>query len=514
MTTINALNNKSAPFTVTSGNLSVTSGNINTVAGSITSATTLTATLGDITATSGNLKLPTTSSTVGQIQINSERHYHAYGTFNTFLGALSGNFTLTVASSTYNTAVGGRTLQDLTSNAQGNCAFGYGCLQHVTTGASNIGQGIISLNALTQGSYNLACGDRTLYRLATGSYNIAYGLDPAGSGYGAGYGYTGAESSNIVFHATGTTGESNKIRIGTQGTGNGQQNACYIAGIYNTAVGATAGVVLSDSSHQLGGLAGAANTVFIGGTKPSFTATPTLTSVLATTFDTNVAAAAVTLTGTTLSADGSDADININITAKGAGQVIIDDLQLTTDLAVTEGGTGASTLTDHGILLGSGTGAITPLAAATDGQLPIGSTGADPVLATLTAGTGISVTNAAGSITIAATGSILVWSEITAATKTIVVQEAYVANRGTLITFTLPATAALGTEFKIQGLGAGGWKIEQAAGQTIHVGSSASTTGAAGYIASSNQWDAVSIVCVVADTGFSVQSAVGNITVA
>lgn len=56
--------------------------------------------------------------------------------------------------------------------------------------------------------------------------------------------------------------------------------------------------------------------------------------------------------------------------------------------------------TDHGLLVGSGqTNAITALAVATNGQLPIGSTGADPVLATLTAGAGITITNGAGSIT-------------------------------------------------------------------------------------------------------------------
>jgi len=72
-----------------------------------------------------------------------------------------------------------------------------------------------------------------------------------------------------------------------------------------------------------------------------------------------------------------------------------------TDLAVADGGTGASTLTDHGILLGSGTAAVTPLAAATNGQIPIGSTGADPVLATI-AGTAdeVDVSVGAGTITI------------------------------------------------------------------------------------------------------------------
>lgn len=70
-------------------------------------------------------------------------------------------------------------------------------------------------------------------------------------------------------------------------------------------------------------------------------------------------------------------------------------------LVVTYGGTGAASLTDHSLLVGSGTGAITALGAATNGQLPIGSTGVDPTLATLT-GTAnqITVTNGAGSITL------------------------------------------------------------------------------------------------------------------
>ena len=40
----------------------------------------------------------------------------------------------------------------------------------------------------------------------------------------------------------------------------------------------------------------------------------------------------------------------------------------------------------------------------TNGQLLIGSTGANPVAATITAGSNITVTNGAGSITIAASG--------------------------------------------------------------------------------------------------------------
>jgi len=79
-------------------------------------------------------------------------------------------------------------------------------------------------------------------------------------------------------------------------------------------------------------------------------------------------------------------------------------LSLDTALPVGSGGTGASSLTDGGILLGSGTGAITALGQATNGQIPIGSTGGDPVLSTITGGANITVTNGAGSITIAASG--------------------------------------------------------------------------------------------------------------
>ena len=82
----------------------------------------------------------------------------------------------------------------------------------------------------------------------------------------------------------------------------------------------------------------------------------------------------------------------------------LNTLSLATALTVANGGTGATSLTNGGVLLGSGTGAITALGQATNGQLVIGSTGGDPVLATLTQGSNISITNTAGGIEIGATG--------------------------------------------------------------------------------------------------------------
>jgi len=71
---------------------------------------------------------------------------------------------------------------------------------------------------------------------------------------------------------------------------------------------------------------------------------------------------------------------------------------LTTPLTVAQGGTGASSITDGGIVLGSGTGAVTATAQPADGQLLIGSGGNDPVLATVTNGAGIVITGGAGSL--------------------------------------------------------------------------------------------------------------------
>jgi len=117
----------------------------------------------------------------------------------------------------------------------------------------------------------------------------------------------------------------------------------------------------------------------------------TLTTVNATTFDTNVAAAGLTLTGTTLSADGTDANIDINITAKGTGQVIIDDLNI-------------SGLTAGTLRSGAG-GDISSLADGVDGMLLIGKTGDVPIWAALTDGNNITSTEGANSISIAVTGT-------------------------------------------------------------------------------------------------------------
>jgi len=91
------------------------------------------------------------------------------------------------------------------------------------------------------------------------------------------------------------------------------------------------------------------------------------------------------------------------------GTIINEDvanatLDLTTKvsnvLPVANGGTGASSLSVNGLLIGSGSNAIESLGEALDGQIPIGVTGGKPVLGNITAGIGIVVTSTPGGIKI------------------------------------------------------------------------------------------------------------------
>lgn len=176
----------------------------------------------------GNLDLPATEDLAGGgiINIDGDRHIHAMGTHNSFVGQEAGNLLLTVATATDSSALGFEALHDLTS------------------GAYSTAVGSLSLTKLTTGTDNTACGADTLSALLTGDKNIALGST-------AGNAFVAAESSNIVIGNTGTIGDSNTIRIGDNGVGLGQQDKAYMAGVYQATSGATKEVVYIDSNHKL-----------------------------------------------------------------------------------------------------------------------------------------------------------------------------------------------------------------------------------------------------------------------
>ena len=140
----------------------------------------------------------------------------------------------------------------------------------------------------------------------------------------------------------------------------------------------------------------------------------------------------------------------------------------------------------------------------TNGQVIIGSTSATPTAATITAGTGISITNGAASITIASTASGMAWTTLAGTTQTAVVDNGYVSGAAGQTTVTLPTTAALGSTVAVEGLGAGGWILAAGAGQTIKIGSG--TTSTAGSLTSAAASDNVYVTCIVANTTWRVRT--------
>jgi len=175
--------------------------------------------------------------------------------------------------------------------------------------------------------------------------------------------------------------------------------------------------------------------------------------------------------------------------------------------------TGLAT-TNKAVLTTGATG-VPVLTALTDGQLIIGSTAGAPAAATLAGGTGISVTNAGNSITIATTGAGFTWNNVTTGIVTLAVENGYITNNGPGVTYTLPATANLGDTIKIVGK-AGASTIAQNASQQITFGSSSTTSGILGSLVATNIGDCVEMVCVTsgASTVWRVTSSMGNWTIA
>ncbi len=199
-----------------------------------------------------------------------------------------------------------------------------------------------------------------------------------------------------------------------------------------------------------------------------------------------------------------------NINTVGTGSITVVGVPGTSTLTAQLTG-----LTNHSLLVGAGTATITNLGVATNGQLPIGSTGADPVLAlpTSTGGT-ITITAGAGTLNFEVASGGFTWNDATATPVTLAVENGYVTDRGGGVTYTLPATAVLGNEIIIVGK-LGAWTIAQNANQQITIGSSSSTVGVGGSIASTNVGDCVTLICITAgaSTVWRVNSSIGNITV-
>jgi hypothetical protein len=99
-------------------------------------------------------------------------------------------------------------------------------------------------------------------------------------------------------------------------------------------------------------------------------------------------------------------------------------------------------------------------------------------------------------------GGGITYAEVTGTSQSAAVNNGYIANNASLVTVTLPSTAAVGDIVEVVGSGAGGWKIAQNASQEIKWdaggvdGSNETTAGTGGSLASTDRYDSVRVQCI------------------
>ena len=113
-----------------------------------------------------------------------------------------------------------------------------------------------------------------------------------------------------------------------------------------------------------------------------------------------------------------------------------------------------------------------------------------------------------------ASASSIPFTEITSSTLSMASNNGYILNNPSLLTAMLPSSSSVGDIVWIVGKGVGGWRIAQNSGQTIHFGSQDTTAGAGGSLDSTNQYDAIQLLCTAANTDWTCTGiAQGNISV-
>lgn len=153
--------------------------------------------------------------------------------------------------------------------------------------------------------------------------------------------------------------------------------------------------------------------------------------------------------------------------------------------------------------------------ALTDGQFVIGSSSSQPLAGNITAGSGITITNGTNSITVAQTNpSGFPWTDVIGATQALAVNNGYITDRGAGVTYTLPASGALGDTIIIVGK-LGITTIAQNANQQILFSSASSTVGVGGSAVGTNVGDCVTLICITAgaSTVWRAKSFIGNWTI-
>lgn len=441
---------------------------------------------------------------------------------------------------TQNTVIG-RDSGALITSGQSNTVVGYNAGGLIATSYYNtvVGEGCLTgFNSGTNTGRNTAVGAAVAIGLLTGINNIFLG-------YLAAANYTGAESSNIIIGSAGVVGDSHVIRIGTPGSGTGQQNKAYMAGVTALTVAASSpvGVDTNGQFSDLGfGTIGKVLTSNGAGVSPSWedVALPTLPLSVANGGTGNdiwpahsipigdgtnamLSRSPTSVVGAVLQCLGASTDPAYSNTAypltSAAGDLIYASalnvfaqlgIGSTNDVLTVIGGLPAWTaLPTIGVTKG-GTG----LTSLTTGDLWYGS--AANVASRLGIGSAGQVLTVSGGLPSWASPSpdALAWTDVTGTTQAMAINSGYLANNAGLVTLTLPSTAAQFSKIKVVGVGAGGWKIAQNANQKITWLGTSSTVGVSGFMSSVDANACVTLRCVVAgaSTFWVAEQTEGNIT--
>ena len=182
-------------------------------------------------------------------------------------------------------------------------------------------------------------------------------------------------------------------------------------------------------------------------------------------------------------------------------------------LPSSQGGTSLSSPAAHQLMVTNGSSPFTLLGVASNGQIPIGSIGSNPVLANITSTDGtIVITNGPGTIDLAAASGVS-WSTITA-NQALAIEHGYICvSPGGALTLSLPPVSSVGNIIEVTLDGATSFSISQGASQSIRLGNNTTTVGVGGSLSSSQQGDSLRMVCSVANLKWNVVSSMGNLTV-
>lgn len=200
-------------------------------------------------------------------------------------------------------------------------------------------------------------------------------------------------------------------------------------------------------------------------------------------------------------------------------------------LATNVSGSGAIVLVTSATLVTPALGTPSALVLTNATGLPLGSTGVTGVLLGLNGGSGVANTgltitlsggsaglvltsDSSGNATWAAAGA-SPFVNVTGTTQALANDTDYMTQNVGLTTFTLPPTAAIGTQIRIYGHGTGGYTITYGLGQFIQYGT-ATTTTTSGSLSSTtaNGTDQCILTCSVTDTAWVASSPIGSLNAA